>query len=52
MKSLFSLNRVLRKLQAFTKDWHFVIQVIETIDEVISIDNNEYHCFILSARTL
>ncbi|KAF5092580.1 hypothetical protein D0Z00_004510 [Geotrichum galactomycetum] len=49
---LFSLNRVLRKLQAFTKDWHFVIQVIETIDEVISIDNNEYHCFIFVLQEL
>jgi hypothetical protein len=51
-ESLFSLNRVLRKLQAFTKDWHFVIQVIETIDEVISIDNNEYHCFIFVLQEL
>lgn len=50
--SFFSLDRVIRKLQSLTKDWHFVIQIIETIDEIISIDNNQYHCFIFVLQEL
>lgn len=50
--SLFSLDRVIRKLQSLMKDWHFVIQIIETIDEIISIDNNQYHCFIFVLQEL